>query len=48
MSIEKEKQPKKSTVPPLQEQRDFLLRWRELTPSEKSAIEKCIEEMIEK
>ena len=48
MSIEKEKQPKNSTVPPLQEQRDFLLLWREQTPSQKNAIEKRIEAMLEK
>lgn len=50
MIIEKENQPerKSSTVPSLQEQRNFLLLWRKLTPAQKSAVQKLIETMLER
>jgi len=38
---------KDNIVPTLQEQRNFLLLWEKLTSSQKSAIEKFIEAMLE-
>ena len=50
MSVEKGKPPenKNSIVPTLQEQRNFLLLWRKLTPAQKNAIQKLMETMLEK
>lgn len=50
MSVEKgnHKESKNNTVPPLQEQRSFLLLWRKLTPAQKNAVQKLIETMLEK
>ena len=39
---------KDNIVPTLQEQRNFLLLWRKLTPAQKNAVQKLIETMLEK
>lgn len=50
MSIEKgnHTENNNSIVPTLQEQRNFLLLWRKLTPSQKNVVQRLIETMLEK
>ena len=49
MDIEKEKPSEHNdhVVPTLKERQNFLMLWRKLTPSQKNAIEKLIEAMLE-
>ena len=48
IAIKSEMQFRAEDLKSLQEQRNFLLLWRKLTPAQKSAVQKLIETMLER